>query len=310
VTSTKTYPSVEATTGLAARVRNSTFGVGSMAGPLQRVAMRSLGAIRTADPSQWHYTKPIEADALQSQYNALVGLLGGAGVEIMWIDGDGADLADSVLTYDPSFMTPHGAILLRPGKELRLGEVELHNAFYRRSGVPIIGQIEAPGTVDGGDLFWGTPTSLLTGRGFRTNSSGLAQLTAILDPYGIGVLSFGLPFHEGPEACLHLMSLVSPLGHKLALVYLPLLPAPLYQYLTKRGWELLAAPREEFEATGGMNVNVLATGPRQCIAIEECEATLKLMRSAGCEMSTYSGTELCIPCEGGPTCLTRPILRG
>mmetsp|Transcript_27203 Transcript_27203/g.49712 ORF Transcript_27203/g.49712 Transcript_27203/m.49712 type:complete len:282 (-) Transcript_27203:1516-2361(-) len=280
-----------------------------MAGPLQRVAMRSPGAIRTADPARWHYSKPIEADALQAQYDALVRLLREANVEIMWIDDDGADLADSVFTYDPSFMTPHGAILLRPGKELRRGEVALHKAFYRKAGVPIIGQIEAPGTVEGGDLIWGTPTTLLAGRGFRTNSSGLAQLAAILEPYGIEVLSFGLPFHEGPEACLHLMSLVSPLDHNLALVYLPLLPVTLHQYLTELGWELLAAPREEFETTGGMNVNVLATGPRQCIAIEECKATLALMRSAGCEVSTFSGDELCIPCEGGPTCLTRPILR-
>jgi len=76
------------------------------------------------------------------------------------------------------------------------------------------------------------------------------------------------------------------------------------------GYELLHAPLDEFEASLGLNLNVLATGPRQLIAVDGFPQTVELMRQAGCNVSVFAADELCIPCEGGPTCLTRPLLRG
>ena len=203
---------------------------------------------------------------------------------------------------------PSGAVVLRPGKDLRLPEADLHRAFYD-GWMPIIGRIEAPGVVEGGDLCWLDPSTLAAGRGFRTNQSGIDQLVSILGPQGITVEVFDLPYHDGPEACLHLLSVVSPLDVDLALVHPPLIPTALYQRMLDLGYELLHGPSDEFEASSGLSLNVLTVAPRRCIAVDGFPATVELMRSAGCHVEVFGADELCIPCEGGPTCLTRPLLR-
>ena len=289
---------------------SSGYGVTSMYEPLQRVIMRAPGAILTADHERWHYSQPIDPDRLNAQYREFVRLVEASGAEVAWIDAVHDSLADSVFTYDPSFVIGDGAVVLRPGKELRLDEAPLHARVYEQLGVPILGTIEAPGVVEGGDMFWLDGTTLAVGRGFRTNQAGIEQLEAIVGPRGVSLFVVDLPYFQGPEACLHLLSVISPLDRDLALVHAPLLPTALYQQLVELGYELLMAPPDEFEASAGLNLNVLATGPRQCIAIEGYDSTLALMRRAGCEVVTFTADELCIPCEGGPTCLTRPLLRG
>ncbi len=289
---------------------NGRVGVSSTSANLQRVAMRRPGAMLTADHERWHYTKPIDADALVAQYDRFVELVEASGAEIVWLaERDDDDLADSVFTYDPSFVVPGGAVVLRAGKPLRTGEADLHAAFYEAEGVQIFGRIEAPGTFEGGDSFWLDDTTLAVGRGFRTNQSGIDQMAAILAPLGIELDVYDLPYHLGPDACLHLMSVVSALDVDLALVHPPLMPTALYQRMIDMGYTLLVAPAEEFDASLGLNLNVLATAPRQVIAVDGFPGTLQLMRDAGCEVSTFVADELCIPCEGGPTCLTRPLLR-
>ena len=286
----------------------SDFGVDSMTGHLRRVAMRAPGAILSADPDVWHYAKPIDRGALQAQYKTFLGLIEASGVEILWLPDADDDLADSVFTYDPSFVVPAGAVILRPGKDLRQGEAELHRRFY--DGVmPVLGVIEAPGLIEGGDCFWLDRTTIAIGRGFRTNQSGIDQFAALIGPTGIELEVYDLPYLHGPDACLHLLSVVSPLDVDLALVHAPLMPTALYQAMKALGYELLHGPADEYEASRGLNLNVLATGPRNCIAVEGFPATVELMRSAGCEVAVCDADELCIPCEGGPTCLTRPILR-
>ncbi len=280
-----------------------------MVGRLRSVGMRRPGAILDADPSVWHYGKRPDPAALSEQYADFAGLVAASGADIVWFDDDVDDLADSVFTYDPSFIVPGGAILLRPGKRLRRGEVGLHERFYRSLGIPILGRIDPPGVVEGGDCFWLDDTTLAVGRGFRTDADGIAQLADIVDPLGISLEVFDLPYHLGPDACLHLLSVISPLDERLALVHLPLLPAPLHRALTERDFRLIEAPADEFEASLGLNLNVLAVAPGRGIAVDGFPKTVAEMRNAGVEIQTFRADELCLPCEGGPTCLTRPLRR-
>ncbi|MEA2026249.1 MAG: arginine deiminase family protein, partial [Chloroflexota bacterium] len=218
------------------------YGVDSMAGELRDVAMRRPGAILSADPEAWHYTKPIDADALTAQFDAFAELVNAHGARIHWLEADPDDgLADSVFTYDPSFVIPGGAIILRPGKPTRLDEVDVHRAFYEGL-MPIVGTIEAPGTVEGGDCFFLDETTIAIGRGFRTNQAGIEQLTTIAGAHGISVEAFDLPYFHGPDACLHLLSVVNPLDADLALVHTPLLPVALHQRMLEMGYQLLEAP--------------------------------------------------------------------
>ena len=287
------------------------FGVASMTDPLRRVAMRRPGrATREADPALWHYAGPLDARSLARQYDAFVACVAASGADIEWIPEADDGLADSIFVFDPSFMTPAGAILLRPGKPLRRPEVALHEALYRRLRVPVIGRVGPPGLAEGGDLLWIDDTTLAAARSFRTDQTGIDQLRNILTPLGIRLLTFDLPVWNGSDACLHLLSVISPLDRDLALVYPRLLPVALRQLLRDRGIRCLEASDEEFEASNGLNLNVLATAPRRCIAVDGFPHTAALMRDAGCAVTCFDADALCIPCEGGPTCLTLPLWRG
>jgi N-dimethylarginine dimethylaminohydrolase len=206
-------------------------------------------------------------------------------------------------------MTEEGAVILSMRKALRRTEPALHEAAYRRMGIPVLGRIEPPGTVEGGDCVWVDAVTLAVGRGVRTNQAGIGQLAALLAPLGVEVCGFDLPFWRGEEACLHLMSLISPLADGLALVHSPLLPAAFHRLLRGKGIRLVEGDAGEFSLSGGLSLNVLPTAPGELIAVAGYGRTLQAMRDAGCRVATFEADALCVACEGGPTCLTRPILR-
>lgn len=288
----------------------SRFGAQSMAGRLARVLMRRPGpSLATADRALWHYGAGFDGRRAVSEYAGFAEAVASSGAEILWIEDDGDGLADAMFTHDPSLVTGEGAVLLSMGKPLRRGEPALHEAAYRAAGVPILGRIEAPGTVEGGDCVWVDAATLAVGRGVRTNEAGILQLRALLAPLGIGVLGFDLPFWQGEEACLHLMSVVSPLAPDLALVHPPLLPVAFRSLLIERGYTLVTGDPAEFEASFGLSLNVLPTGPREVIAVAGAPKTQAAMEAAGCRVTTFAADALCLACEGGPTCLTRPVLR-
>jgi N-dimethylarginine dimethylaminohydrolase len=281
-----------------------------MAAPLRRVLMRSAAnAMRDADKAAWHYGPGFNPAKAASQHAVLAELVAASGAKIEWIEDKADGLSDSVFTHDPSLMTERGALILSMGKPLRAGEPSLHEETYRRLGIPILGRVEAPGQVEGGDCVWVDARSLAIGRGVRSNQEGIQQVSNLLTPLGISVYGFDLPLWQGEEACLHLMSVISPLADDLALVYSPLLPAPFYQMLKARGIRLVEGDAEEFAASNGLSLNVLPTSPLKVIAVAGFPRTKAAMEAAGCTVETFEADALCIACEGGPTCLTRPILR-
>jgi len=281
-----------------------------MSGALRRVLMRRPDLpMRGADRATWHYGPGFDAARAAAQHAELVRLVAASGAEIAFIDDRADGLADSVFVHDPSLVTAAGAVLLSMGKRLRLPEPELHGEAYRRLGVPVIGRIEAPGLVEGGDCVFVADTVLAVGMGVRSNREGVAQLQAILSPHGISVIGFDLPLWTGEDACLHLQSVISPLAPDLALVHAPLLPYAFFRLLREHGITLLIAPEDEFAESYGLSLNVLATAPRQVIAVAGFPKTKALMEEAGCTVAIFEADALCLACEGGPTCLTRPVLR-
>jgi len=143
----------------------------------------------------------------------------------------------------------------------------------------------------------------------RTNQAGIDQLAAILKPIGVTVLGYDLPLWQGIEACLHLMSVISPLSEKLALVHAPLMPAAFYLMLKERDYTLIHGSDTEFHESNGLNLNVLPTSPGHVIMVDGFPITRAAMEARGCVVETFEADALCIACEGGPTCLTRPVLR-
>ena len=287
-----------------------SFGCQSMSLPLQRVLMRApRESLLHADPQQWHYGPTFDATKALKQYEVFRQLVLACGTEVIDIEDCNDGLSDAMFTHDPSLMSDHGAIILNMGKQLRKAEPALHEQAYINAGIPILGRVEGNGSVEGGDCIWLDQNTLVVGRGFRSNQTGIDQLNAMLSPHGVKVLGFDLPVWQGAEACLHLMSVISPLAPKLVLIHAPLVPTALYQLMQSMGIELLEAPHDEFMASSGLNLNVLPTSPSKCIMIEGFPGTKAAMEAAGCEVQTFKGDALCIACEGGPTCLTRPIYR-
>lgn len=286
------------------------YGSQEMSAPLRRVLMRRPGqSLVTADPGKWHYGPTFNGEKALGQYAEFTGLVESSGAEILWIEDKGDGMADAMFTHDPSLMTSEGALILNMGKPLRRGEPALHEEAYVKAGIPILGRLEAPGTVEGGDCIWVNSKTLAIGRGVRSNQAGIDQVAAILKPLGVTVLTFDLPLWAGEAACLHLMSVMSPLADDLALVHAPLMPAAFYLMLRDMGITLIHAPEDEFAASSGLNLNVLPVSPKNVIAVAGFPGTRAVMEAAGCTVQTFEADALCIACEGGPTCLTRPVWR-
>ena len=287
-----------------------SFGAEDRTKPLARVMMRAPGpAMAAADPAHWHYGPGFDPARAEAQHAELARIVAASGAKIHWIPSSDDGLSDAVFVQDPSFVTRAGAVVLNMGKPLRRGEPALHVAAYEALGVPVIGQLTGDATAESGDMVWIDPQTLAVGRGARTNQAGIDALTGILAPHGIRVLAYDLPYWTGPEACLHLMSLISPLAPKMALIHAPLMPYALWADLTARGWTLLHAPEDEFAASNGLSLNVLMLAPQDVVMVAGFPKTRALMEAHGCRVQVFEGDALCIACEGGPTCLTRPVLR-
>jgi dimethylargininase len=213
---------------------------------------------------------------------------------------------DAVYAYDPALVIDAGVIPLRPGKEGRRGEPAVVAGELAAAGLPTLPALEAPATAEGGDILFLDPGTLLVGIGYRTNEAAVAQLRARLAGDDVTIETFDLPHFHGPAACLHLMSFISMLDADLAVAYMPMMPVRLVQLLAARGISLVEVPDEEFATMGP---NVLALGPRRALAVDGNPQTRSRMEAAGVEVLTYEGRHISLNGDGGPTCLTRPLLR-
>ena len=273
-------------------------------GTLQRVYVRqpetfALSAWRAYG---WH-RKP-DPEAIAREHAAFRETLTAAGAEVVCGETPAEGDPDAVYAYDPILITPAGAMPLRPGKEGRRAEPHAALADLERAGVPVLKGIRPPGTAEGGDMFFLGERTLAVGRGYRTNDAGIEQLRTLLPD--VEILVFDLPHRHGPAECLHLLSLISPLDTDLAVGYAPLMPVRLMEELAARAIELVEVPDEEFDTMGP---NVLALGDRRALALEGNPETKRRMEAAGVEVRTYRGEEISQNGDGGPTCLTLPLVR-
>jgi N-dimethylarginine dimethylaminohydrolase len=213
---------------------------------------------------------------------------------------------DAIYCRDASIVTNFGVIICNMGKEGRIHEPKSQLEEYQQKNRAILGQIKSPGTLEGGDVAWLDEKTLAVGYSYRTNEAGIQQLKGLLEPKGITILVADLPHYRGKEDVFHLMSILSPVDKDLAVVYSPLMPIKFRNELLKRGFQLIEVPEAEFDSMG---CNVLAIAPRECVMVEGNPITKALLEKAGCKVTTYLGKEISVKGGGGPTCLTRPLVR-
>lgn len=278
-----------------------------MIGQLRTVMVkRPDEAFAVDDPSAWHYSSKPDLAVAQQEHDALVSLLQSTGTQVIFHNTPQPNHADAIFVFDPALVTDHGAIMLSMGKQQRRGEEVAMAHRFEELGIPLLYTLHGEARAEGGDLLWLDHDALAVGLGFRTNGEGLHQLREALSKIGVSVIPVELPYYTGPDACLHLLSLISIVDNNTAVVYPPLLAVPFWQELQRRGFRLIEVPDEEFPTMGP---NVLALAPGTCLMLEGNPITKQQLEEAGCEVLTYRGNEISLKAEGGPTCLTRPILR-
>ncbi len=289
-----------------------SFGCQSEVGKIRRLLLkhpRQAFVDAKNISRQWEQLNYLQAPDFEKalrEYDHFVELLKPHVETIECLPEHDATGLDSIYVHDPALITSQGAILCNMGKAERRGEPAAMGEFFANLGVPILGVISGAGTLEGGDVVWIDERTLAVGRGYRTNDEGIRQLRHLLKDLVDEIVVVPLPHWRGPGDVLHLMSLISPIDHHLALVYSRLLPVPFREWLLARAIALLEVPDEEYDSMG---CNVLAMAPRKCLMLAGNPQTKALLINAGVEVWEYAGAEISLKGAGGPTCLTRPIWR-
>jgi N-dimethylarginine dimethylaminohydrolase len=280
-------------------------------GELRKVLLKQPAAAFRSQSDidrQWRDLNYLDAPDFASaarEFEAFLAIFEAQGVEVCFLPDDIDTGMDSLYVRDATIITDEGAVLCRMGKPARRGEPAASGAGLSTVGVSTHGSISGEGQIEGGDVSWLDPETLVVGRGYRTSAEGIRQLRALL-PDRVALVEVPLPHWQGPADVFHLMSMLSPIDRDLLLVYSPLLPVPFREYLLERGFGLVEVPDEEFESMG---CNVLALGPRRCLMLDGNPITRARLEAAGAEVICYEGEEISRKGCGGPTCLTRPLLR-
>jgi dimethylargininase len=281
------------------------FGAQSMTADLHEVLVARPGSAfgRAFENPAHGFLRPVDLERARREHDGLIATLErlGAAVDVLDTETDDPDL---VYAFDPLLVSDRGAIALRPGKSNRAQEPRVLEAWTTAAGIPTAGRIEAPGSLEGGDTFWLRPNLMCIGRTLRTNDAGARQLAAIV---GGDVRIFDVPYWRGPSELVHLLSVISPVAEDLAVVFLPLLPVGLWELLGDLGIGLIEVPEEEYPTLG---CNVLAVRPGVVIVAAGNPVTRRRLEAAGCDVHAIPLGEIGENGSGGPTCLTRPILRG
>lgn len=259
--------------------------------------------------AQWkelNYSEPPDYKKSLEEYDDLVEILRAYVPEIHFLPQHEQTGLDSIYVHDQLIITDKGVVLCSMGKERRRPEPSAAGEFMEELGIPIFGTIKGDGKLEGGDLVWMDERTVAVGSGYRTNQEGIRQLKEFTDGLVDEFIVVPLPHWKGPEDVMHLMSLISPVRHDLAVVYPRLLPVPFRDWLMKRGIQLIEVPDSEFET---MACNILAVRPGMCLMIEGNPRTKQMLEAEGIEVLEYKGEEISRKGAGGPTCLTRPLLR-
>ncbi|MEX2722647.1 MAG: dimethylarginine dimethylaminohydrolase family protein [Candidatus Freyarchaeota archaeon] len=278
-----------------------------MIGALQKILVRSPleEENHIKDWKKWGYLRKPNIKLAREEHANFVETIKAEGVRVTLVDDVHKERLDAIFTSDPAIITDRGAVILKMSKALRTGEEETLSENIEKLNIPILGRIQGEATLEGGDVLWLDPKTIIIGRSYRSNTQGITQLKNILNDLA-NISHVDLPHWHGPAECLHLLSLISLIDEDLALVYPELAPVSLLERLKARNIKIVEVPGKEFETQG---CNVLTLKPRKCLMVEGNPKTRRALEKEGVEIIEFQGQEICLNRTGGPTCLVCSILR-
>lgn len=288
------------------------YGSPSMTGVMKSVLIKHP---RDAFKSQIHLGNHYEEygylgcpdyEKVLEEYAVFESILKSENVERLYLPESSGVGLDSIYTHDSLKVTPGGAVYFPMGKPLRSGEGAATRSFLESMGIPTLGVIEAPARIEGGDILWLDSRTVAIGRGYRTNEEGIEAFRELTKDIIDEIIVIPMPHAEGPEACLHLMSIVSLVDQDVAVVYSKYMPVFFRELLKQRGFTLIETSDREYDNLG---TNVLALAPRVAVMVEGNDAVKASLEACGVKVHVYPGAEVSYRGTGGPTCLTCPVLR-
>tara|TARA_B100000586_G_scaffold267139_1_gene241313 strand:- start:6367 stop:7266 length:900 start_codon:yes stop_codon:yes gene_type:complete len=291
---------------------NIKYGLNSNVSTLKTVLLKDPKAAFKSQKTidlQWQNLNFIEKPDYKKsiiQYGKFVDILNDNHVEVLFIPEDEKTSLDSIYTHDPMFMTPNGAVIGNMGKKQRKPETIMMKSCLDEMGIPIFGEIDNGGTLEGGDAIWINDKTVAVGLTYRTNNEGINQLRKILSTISVELICVDLPHWNGPVDVLHLMSLISPLKEDLFLIYEKLLPVGFLKFLNKIAIKTISIADEDYDTLG---CNVLPLSTTKCLITNGNDRTTKIIEDNGIEVIEFQASEICYKGSGGPTCLTRPLYR-
>ena len=293
-------------------MNNIKYGLNSNVSTLKTVLLKDPKAAFKSQKTidlQWQNLNFIERPDFKKsiiQYEKFVDILNDNHVQILFIPEDDETSLDSIYTHDPMFMTPNGAVIGNMGKKQRKPETAMMKKYLYETGIPILGEINNGGTLEGGDAIWINDKIAAVGLTYRTNNEGVNQLRKILSLISVELICVDLPHWNGPVDVLHLMSLISPLKEDLFLIYEKLLPVGFLKLLNNLDIKTISIADEDYDTLG---CNVLPLSTTKCLITKGNDRTTKIIEQNGIEVIEFQASEICYKGSGGPTCLTRPIYR-
>lgn len=289
-----------------------TYGCQSMVAPIKRLLLKhpkDAFINQQNIQAQWQELNYLDCPKYEKaldEYQRFTDLLQKQVDEIHYVPQNQKTGLDSIYVHDPVIVTKQGAILCNMGKKKRGTEPQVIREFLQELDVRILGAISGSGRLEGGDVVWMDERTIAVGQGYRTNAEGIRQLGELTKDFVDEWIAVPLPHWQGPDDVLHLMSIISPIDHDLAVVYSRLMSVPFREWLIARGIKLLEVPDSEYESMG---CNILTVAPRKCIMLSGNPQTKKMLENEGVEVREFKGKEISRKGAGGPTCLTRPLLR-
>ena len=290
----------------------NNYGAQDMVSPLKIVLMmKPQKYMSKVNHKKWGYDPSLNQKILEKNYKDFLKIIKNFGTKIVYLNSNknNNELYDSIFTHDPSLVIDRGAILLNMGKKLRKKEIYEHKKLFDSNKIPIIGQIKNKGTVEGGDCLWINKKTLLVGQSSRTNDEGIKQLKILLKKFDIKLIPIKLPINKNTNSCFHLMSIVSMLDEDLLIGSYKYMSEKLLSILKKNKINVIKIPESDYKKSKTLAINILALSPRNLVLLDGFHKTSEILDKHKCKLNFFSGNELCIKAEGGPTCLTRAILR-
>jgi dimethylargininase len=246
---------------------------------------------QVSDPGKHNIIEPADPERAIHQHETLKRCLRDFGAEVIDVP-ELPDHPNSVFTRDTALCTPNGYIKLRLGLDTRQGEEEWMGQILDSLGEPFVGSIEAPGTVEGGDVVLAGSVAFV-GRSVRTNDDGVQQLGELLR-----AMDYEMRVIPLPDSILHLDKALMLVGPDQAIYCRDLIAED------SIGW----FDAVEIRYGGPTTANIICLGENEVIVEQSNQEVTKQLKARGLVIHELDLSEF-VKGSGGPNCLILPVER-